>query len=141
MKRSVCPTVGMASLAIAGVGLFAALSDDSPSTTADVELVSFESLMVPQSPAPQDEWWLMAGEVGGQIGSGAARVPTALASVSVSGPIRPIVGPGGWLIGNGLNAPEDCSGSECNGGNGGLLFGNGGNGANGGSGGNAGLFG
>lgn len=53
----------------------------------------------------------------------------------------PIIGPGGWLIGNGLNADPNCTGSDCNGGNGGLLFGNGGAGANGGRGGNAGLIG
>ncbi|MGV0794087.1 hypothetical protein [Mycolicibacterium sp. XJ1819] len=53
----------------------------------------------------------------------------------------PIIGPGGWLIGNGLSADANCTGSDCDGGNGGLLFGNGGAGANGGKGGNAGLFG
>lgn len=53
----------------------------------------------------------------------------------------PVVGPGGWLFGNGLDAAATCTGAACNGGNGGLLWGNGGNGANGGNGGNAGLFG
>ena len=54
-----------------------------------------------------------------------------------------LVGPGGSLIGNGLDALEidpNCT-SNCAGGNGGLLFGNGGAGAFGGPGGNAGLIG
>lgn len=44
---------------------------------------------------------------------------------------RPIIGPGGWLIGDGLNAPADCTGAACNGGDGGFLWGNGADGANG----------
>lgn len=44
------------------------------------------------------------------------------------------------LFGNGADASASCSGSACNGGNGGLIFGNGGNGANGGNGGNGGLL-
>src|SRR5262245_39318099 len=54
-----------------------------------------------------------------------------------------LFGPGGMLIGNGLDALEldpDCT-ANCVGGNGGILFGNGGNGAFGGQGGNAGLIG
>jgi hypothetical protein len=47
------------------------------------------------------------------------------------------VGPFLGLIGNGIDASPDCVGNACNGGNGGLLWGNGGNGANGGSGGSA----
>ena len=46
----------------------------------------------------------------------------------------------GFFIGNGANAAFDCVGSACNGGNAGILVGNGGNGANGGSGGRAGLL-
>jgi hypothetical protein len=51
----------------------------------------------------------------------------------------PILG----LFGNGADAPTGCrtAGTSCNGGNGGLIWGNGGNGAEGGDGGNAGLFG
>ena len=54
----------------------------------------------------------------------------------------PIIGPGGWLIGDGLDADPGCEvgSDDCNGGNGGLLWGNGGDGANGGDGGNAGLL-
>ena len=46
----------------------------------------------------------------------------------------------GFFIGNGTNAAADCVGSACNGGNAGILLGDGGNGANGGKGGNAGLL-
>ena len=59
-----------------------------------------------------------------------------------------LIGPGGLLIGNGLDADRPhCSGATCDGGNGGLLFGNGGKGADAtathaaGKGGNAGLIG
>ena len=66
--------------------------------------------------------------------------PNALAAAPASAAgSQPLVGPGGSLIGDGLDAPADCTGGDtCNGGNGGLLWGNGGNGANGG---NAGLLG
>ena len=64
--------------------------------------------------------------------------PTALltAAATVGGPFL-------GLFGDGVDAAADCStGSDaCNGGNGGIFFGNGGNGANGGKGGNGGLFG
>ncbi len=54
-----------------------------------------------------------------------------------------LIGPGGWLIGNGLDALEldpNCT-ANCVGGNGGFFFGSGGAGAYGGAGGNAGLVG
>ena len=65
--------------------------------------------------------------------------PTISAAALVPG-IGSSAGPLFGLIGNGVDAAADCT-THCNGGNGGLLFGNGGNGANGGRGGNAGLFG
>jgi hypothetical protein len=65
--------------------------------------------------------------------------PTISAAAFVPG-IGSSAGPLFGLIGNGVDAAADCT-TDCNGGNGGLLFGNGGNGANGGRGGNAGLFG
>jgi hypothetical protein len=52
-----------------------------------------------------------------------------------------LIGPHGLLVGNGWDAAADCVGATCNGGNAGLLWGNGGNGANGGRGGNAGMIG
>ena len=54
--------------------------------------------------------------------------------------MRPLFGPGGRLGGDGLDAAENCEGSACNGGNAGLLWGNGGDGAQGGTGGNGGFF-
>lgn len=85
----------------------------------------------------------LAPPVGGLFGSGAS-TPTPhklAAAVQGSAGLRPLFGPGGLLIGNGLNAAADCTGAACNGGDGGLLWGFGGNGANGGAGGKAGLFG
>ena len=74
--------------------------------------------------------------------SGFAPTPNALAAALASRDSRqPLVGPGGSLIGNGLDADPDTCDTNCDGGNGGLLLGNGGAGANGGRGGNAGLIG
>jgi len=63
--------------------------------------------------------------------------PSRTTVVSSEAPAGPFLG----LFGDGLDAAADCVGRACNGGNGGLLWGNGGNGANGGSGGHAGLIG
>ena len=72
--------------------------------------------------------------------SGFAPTPNALAAALASRDGRqPLVGPGGSIIGNGLDADPDTCDTHCGGGNGGLLLGNGGAGANGGRGGNAGL--
>ena len=73
------------------------------------------------------------------LSAGAAPTPTALASANAS-LLRPMFGNGGWLIGNGLDADEDCEGRACRGGNGGLLWGNGGDGLYGWAGGNAGFL-
>ena len=70
-----------------------------------------------------------------------APIPNALAAALVSTDSQqPLVGPGGSIIGNGIDADPNCT-TDCDGGNGGLLLGNGGAGANGGKGGNAGLIG
>src|SRR5689334_1502309 len=77
------------------------------------------------------------------IGSGAAG-RALLLGTGVNFPGGPtLFVPGGLLIGNGLDALEldpGCT-ANCVGGNGGILFGNGGDGAFGGKGGNAGLIG
>lgn len=96
-------------------------------TVAHVRLMSSESAMVPLSPATDEVWWLRDGEDDAQ----------ALASPK----LRPMIGRGGWLIGDGVDAdPLTCT-APCDGGNGGLLWGSGGDGALGGKGGNAGLIG
>ena len=70
-----------------------------------------------------------------------APIPNALAAALVSADSQqPLVGPGGSIIGNGIDADLNCT-TNCDGGNGGRLLGNGGKGANGGKGGNAGLIG
>ena len=70
-----------------------------------------------------------------------APIPNALAAALVSADSQqPLVGPGGSIIGNGIDADPNCT-TSCDGGNGGLLLGNGGAGKNGGKGGNAGLIG
>ena len=60
-----------------------------------------------------------------------------LALALLTTPRGPLFG----LFGNGVDAAADCTGDACNGGRGGLIWGNGGTGANGGFGGAAGLFG
>ena len=71
-----------------------------------------------------------------------APTPNALAAALASRNSRqPLVGPGGSIIGNGLDADPATCGTNCDGSNGGLLLGNGGAGANGGTGGDGGLIG
>ena len=83
--------------------------------------------------------------------SGIAREPAAIGALAVNAamaPLKPSAIAGGQsgpflgLFGDGLSAPADCEAgtAACNGGNGGLIFGNGGNGANGGNGGNGGFL-
>ena len=124
-----------------GVGVLLAsppaMPAQSPAAPAG-RLLSTES---PLPLAPQDPWWLLDGG-NALIGSAGSPTTNALAAASSGFNILTPIGPGGWLIGDGLDAADDCTGTACNGGNGGLLGGNGGDGKNGGSGGNAGyLFG
>lgn len=76
----------------------------------------------------------------GNIGAG----PQASLAIAKVTPATPnLIGPGGLLIGDGLDAltiDPSCV-ADCKGGNGGLLWGSGGAGAYGGAGGNAGLIG
>ena len=83
---------------------------------------------------------LFGGGDGSLFGAGVGATANALGTFDALDPLN-LVGPGGMLIGNGLDAADDCTGTACNGGNAGLLFGNGGAGKNGGTGGNAGLIG
>ena len=73
-----------------------------------------------------------------EIGPGLA-MAAAAPNLAPPGP-DPISALIGFFIGNGADAAADCVGDACNGGNAGILFGNGGAGANGGKGGNAGLL-
>ena len=125
-----------------GTGVLLAAAPGAPApTTAEVKLASTE---IPLGPL---DCLFNPASCGGLIGSAGSPTPTALAAASPSpfgifGNLRPIIGPGGWLIGDGLDALEidpTCT-SLCQGGNGGLLGGSGGAGAFGGAGGNAGLF-
>ncbi|MGH3677951.1 MAG: hypothetical protein ACRDU5_19900, partial [Mycobacterium sp.] len=121
-----------------GIGvLLASAPGASAPTTAGVQLASTESAL-PLSPA--DPWWL--GGEGGLIGPAGSPMPTALAAAVEQFELPPIIGPGGWLIGDGFDALEidpDCT-ANCNGGNGGLLWGSGGDGAFGGDGGDGGFL-
>lgn len=58
------------------------------------------------------------------------RVPGAAVSAAATAndllPLRPLIGTGGWSIGDGVDAAADCTGDACNGGDGGWLFGCGG---------------
>ena len=47
--------------------------------------------------------------------------PLPLLSAAYNVSLRPMFGPGGWLIGDGLNAAADCTGDSCNGGDAGNL--------------------
>src|SRR5882757_1401978 len=116
MKSSLRPALSAAGLLIAGAGLLAALSDEPPPVTAEVELASFDSLVIPLSPASEEPWWIGSGNGASLVGSAGAPTPTALAAALVTEPtpFRPLFGPGGWLIGDGLDAAADCTGAACN---------------------------
>ncbi|MCV7152245.1 hypothetical protein H7I57_13390, partial [Mycobacterium pyrenivorans] len=125
---------GMSGAAVVGFGLLLAAQSDAPTATVRaVELASFDSLLTPNAPVSEELWWLSDGD-SSRDRVGAANSPQVRAAV-------PMMGDGGWLIGDGVDASADCTGSACNGRNGGLLWGSGGDGANGGHGGHAGLFG
>ncbi|MGB2919469.1 MAG: hypothetical protein WA944_11830, partial [Mycobacterium sp.] len=97
-------TAGVTSAAMAGLGTLMLTATESPEQprTTQVQLVNDEEEFV---------LWGMT------IGDRAAATTEAIT-------LRPLIGNGGWLIGNGRDAAADCTGDACNGGNGGLLGGN-----------------
>ena len=121
-------TAGVAGAAFAGVGALTLIDDAQAPTEIQVQLVSNE------------EELLFLSLNGGSDRKEARSTALIFDTDNANPAFRPIIGPGGWLIGNGIDAAEDCEGDACNGGDGGLLWGNGGNGANGGDGGNAGFW-
>ena len=80
-----------------GIGVLVAVPPSAPSpVTATVRLASTDSALVPLSPTSDDlDWWLLDGS-----GSGGSQ------SLGLSG-LQPIIGPGGWLIGDGLDAGRE----------------------------------
>ena len=117
-----------------GIGVLLAAPPGAPAPTIPAIQLASTGSALPLSPATDDElWWL--GDGGSLFGSSgfATPTPTALAAASLFPGLPPIIGPGGWLIGDGLDAdPLTCT-APCDGGNGGLLWGNGGDGALGGA--------
>ena len=123
-------TAGVTGAAFAGLGAFLAVQDATPATTQyDIKLVSNE----------EDTLFLSLN--GGSDRRDREQRALAAQEVTDANPaLRPMFGDGGWLIGNGLDAVEGCEGAACNGGDGGLLGGDGGNGLHGGKGGDAGWW-
>ena len=118
---------GITGAAMAAVGMSTLLNNPAPGTpTLGIRLVSY-----------QDCSYDPVGCDNTDLGSSAAAATVYTAQTSTD---RPVIGEGGWLIGDGRNAAADCTGAACNGENGGLLGGSGGNGANGGKGGDAGAW-
>ena len=87
-----------------GIGVLVAAPPSAPAPmTATIRLVSTDTALVPLAPASDDvDWWLLDG-----VGAGDGGTSQALA-VPV---FQPIIGPGGWLIGDGLDAAADCEGA------------------------------
>ncbi|MGE2688682.1 hypothetical protein ACQI4D_02330, partial [Mycolicibacterium pulveris] len=137
-------TTGMGGAAMVGVGLLLAAAPDAPAPSAPaVQLASFDSLLAspPLSPTTEWWWWYEGGRGSVRADSNPAENTFAAALGGAAGfNIFNPIGRGGWLIGDGIDAAADCVGAACNGGNAGLLFGNGGDGANGGRGGAGGFF-
>ena len=107
-------TAGVAGAALAGVGTMM-LIDDTAAVPGEyqVQLVSNEEDTLFIS--------LNAGSLGNKARNEAGFSPLALAPADANPVFRPIIGPGGWLIGDGIDAADDCEGAACNGGAGGLL--------------------
>src|SRR6185503_11720576 len=105
---------GVTGAAMVGIGLLLAAPPGAPAPViADVQLVNTER-MLPLG--PQD--CLLTAEGcggGGLFGSGGSvmATPTALAA-AIQNPFPPLFGPGGFLIGDGLDAAADCEGDACN---------------------------
>src|SRR5690349_20006258 len=96
---------GVTGAAMVGIGVLLAAPPGAPTpATMDVKLVNTESAL-PQS--PPDPFWLLDGNGGTPTSSGTP-TPSALAA-ALGGGLRPIVGPGGWLIGDGLDADPGCA--------------------------------
>ena len=106
-----------------GIGVLLAAPPGAPApVTVEVQLASTESMF----PLGPPDCLTNVEACGVVIGPSGSPAPTALAAASLDvGTLQlpPIIGPGGWLIGDGLDADPDCeAGSDaCNGGNGGLL--------------------
>ncbi|MGB7509419.1 MAG: hypothetical protein WA965_28755, partial [Mycobacterium sp.] len=85
-------TAGVTSAAMAGIGTLMLTETDAPAqpTSLEVQLVNDE-----------EEYTLWGMAVSGSDRSGATMEASAL---------RPMIGNGGWLIGNGLDAAADCTG-------------------------------
>ena len=130
--------LGVTGAAMIGAGvMLAAQPDGAAPVTAQVMLASTQWEM-PLSPAANVDCTLIVGGCGDALGKAGPPTPTALAAASAT--FAPMIGPGGWLIGDGLDADATTCTAPCNGGNAGLLWGNGGRGALGGNGGNAGFY-
>ncbi|MDY6997084.1 MAG: hypothetical protein SW019_10835, partial [Actinomycetota bacterium] len=133
-------TAGVTGAAMAGVGTLM-LADGGATVPAEIEvqLVSNEEELI----------WPLALNLSGGSDQPTAAAVTDAAAIPVANiigsPVFPFgsedangfnllkpFGDGGWLIGNGLDAADTCEGSLCNGGAGGILWGNGGDGAHGG---------
>lgn len=131
--------VGVLGSAAVGVGVAWGATLEAPdSAVTEVRLVSTES-MLPLAPPDCLNTDSGTSGCGINLRAGGAPTPPALAAANAQW-YRPMFGNGGWLIGNGLTAAEDCEAAACRGGNGGLLWGNGGDGRYGWDGGDAGFL-
>ena len=105
---------------MSGIGVLATITPNAPAPA--IWLASTESEL---SPNEEDPFWLFDGERSELIGVGGFVAPTPMALAAAPNVVPPAIGPGGWLIGNGLDALEIDPGclDACDGGNGGLLWG------------------
>src|SRR6478752_2463643 len=108
---------GVASAALAGLSVLTAVPNDGPppASSLAVQLASTGWSLTPVCLSADPQCSSAISSSVGLFGPATAPTPTALL-----GPLtaRPLIGPGGWLIGNGLDAPTDCTGTACNGGDG-----------------------
>jgi len=136
-------TTGVGGAAMVAAGMSLTLTPEKPAARPPaVQLVAFESLFGGSlDPAPVATAITNYGSLFGTDLPDFTPAALAAASTnSVGFNVFHPVGKGGWLIGNGIDAPAGCTGAQCNGGNAGILFGRGGAGLNGGNGGSGGFF-
>ncbi|WP_059020358.1 hypothetical protein [Mycobacterium sp. M26] len=110
--------------AFAGAGLLLATAGTAQAAPAEESSPSGLQCLMTNTDCPS-----------GQAAAKTVALATPVANVNIRD--VPIIG---IFIGNGADAQPGCVGTACNGGNAGLLFGNGGNGLDGGTGGNGGFF-
>src|SRR4051794_36459238 len=128
MSAAKMATTGVGGAAMVAAGLSLAVPPDKPAqSTPTIQLAAFGSLFggsfdqAPISTAITNYGSLFGTDLPDFTPAALATESTNAVGFNLFHPI----GKGGWLIGNGIDAPANCT-NNCNGGDAGILFGRGG---------------